>query len=261
MDLKEYYNQNIKKTDYHYLFNNFISNCDFEILKYDDKFYIYDVEDAIVRFKKLCQPEENFKHNCDKVLFYLLSFYLHNEGYVIEEFPRILARPPIEPYEFTYSDIRNRIISQGNDDNGAVRYATRRYFVDNLTFGRIKPHLSLNKGLEHVMIDILNHNTSFYEKSKDEQLSDIANVIEYLLKSDKGYIELDYANNRFPFISNESVKKLRTQLQCFRHTSEESIKERLSYTNEQKKALADYGVAVVNIIYMIKNKTNTFTET
>ena len=58
-------------------------------------------------------------------------------GYEIKEFPRILARPPVDPTDFTYRDIRNRIIALGGDDNGTVRYATRRTFVADLTFEQI----------------------------------------------------------------------------------------------------------------------------
>ena len=55
-------------------------------------------------------------------------------GYEIKEFPRILARPPVDPNDFTYGDIRNKIIAEGGDYNGTVRYATRRTFVAGLTF-------------------------------------------------------------------------------------------------------------------------------
>lgn len=38
-------------------------------------------------------------------------------GYEIKEFPRILARSPVNPTDFTYGDIWNRIIALGRDDN------------------------------------------------------------------------------------------------------------------------------------------------
>ena len=66
--------------------------------------------------------------------FYLVTYYLYKLGYQIKGFPRIIARPPADPSDFTYNDIRNRIIAQGGDENGTVRYAARKTFVSELTF-------------------------------------------------------------------------------------------------------------------------------
>ena len=33
----------------------------------------------------------------NKIWFYLVTYYLHSSGYEIKEFPRILARPPVDP--------------------------------------------------------------------------------------------------------------------------------------------------------------------
>lgn len=47
-------------------------------------------------------------------------------GYELKEFPRVLARPPKDPIDFTYSEIRTKLIALGEDHDGIVRYATRR---------------------------------------------------------------------------------------------------------------------------------------
>ena len=95
---------------------------------------MFDVEEAITKFRELCQPEMNSGNFENKCWFYLITYYLYKMGYEIKEFPRVLARPPVDPSDFTYGDIRNRIISKSEDVNGTVRYAIRRAFVSGLTF-------------------------------------------------------------------------------------------------------------------------------
>ena len=119
MDLKEFYFQNITDAEYHSRFRKSIENVNMvyniftgaeEVEDYE--FVIYDAEEAITKYRELCQPEVNFD-NEKKCWFYLISYYLYKIGFEIKEFPRILARPPVDPAEFTYTEIRNRIIAQG----------------------------------------------------------------------------------------------------------------------------------------------------
>ena len=60
----------------------------------------------------------------------------------------MIARPPVEPTDFTYGDIRNRIIAEGNDDNGTVRYAPRRQYVANLTFIQKPDHIDIDNSID-----------------------------------------------------------------------------------------------------------------
>lgn len=113
MDLKEFYFQNIQEAEYHYRFHDSIKNvnrmnnifigyeevCDYE-------FEVYDAEEAIVKFRELCQPDMDFSSSEKKCWFYLVTYYLYKMGYVIKEFPRVLARPPVDPSDFTYGEIR-----------------------------------------------------------------------------------------------------------------------------------------------------------
>ena len=126
MDLKEFYFQNIKESEYHYRFLESVKKVNYtynifcgEEETQNYQFEIYDVEEAITKFKELCQPDVDFSGE-NKCWFYLITYYLHMLGYEIKEFPRILARPPVDPTDFTYRDIRNRIIALGGDDNGDV---------------------------------------------------------------------------------------------------------------------------------------------
>ncbi|WP_300676763.1 hypothetical protein [uncultured Gemmiger sp.] len=68
MDLKEFHLKSVKESEYHYCFldsirkvnytYNIFSGKDEETENY--KFEIYDVEDAIAKFRELCQPDVNF---------------------------------------------------------------------------------------------------------------------------------------------------------------------------------------------------------
>ncbi|NOH15271.1 hypothetical protein [Clostridium cochlearium] len=138
MNLKEFYFQNIEKSEYHYRFYDLIKNNNsvdnyFNIFGEVEDYglEVHDEEDAIIELKKLCQPELDFGVDKNKILFYLITYYLHKSGYEIEEFPRVLARPPVNPNDFTYGEIRKRINEQGYDDNGTVRWQDRRTFVEN----------------------------------------------------------------------------------------------------------------------------------
>lgn len=189
MDLKAFYFNNITDTEYHHRFYESIKNVNqifniFEGLQEVDdyEFEVYDVEEAITKFRELCQPEISHFDNEQQCWFYLISYYLYKMGYEIKEFPRLLARPPVDPSDFTYGQIRNKIIADGNDDGGTVRYATRRVYVANLTFEQKADHIELEDAIEQKFIEISNRNASFDNMSKDEKLAEIANLIENLLK-------------------------------------------------------------------------------
>lgn len=255
MDLKEFYLQNVKTDDYHYRFMESVLDVNkvYNIFtgydeRYDFDFEIYDIEEAISKFRELCQPEVSFD-NEKKCWFYLITYYLHNMGYEIKEFPRILARPPVEPSDFTYGEIRNRIIALGDDDNGTVRYATRRVFVANLTFELKSNHIEIADSINQKFIEISNRQSSFNNMSTDEKLAEIANLIENMLKKDGKFLSIDYSSVCFDYIDVDDVKRYRNKLQCFRHSSDESVAERASYTNEQKLFLINYGLVIIKAIH------------
>lgn len=251
MDLKEFYLRNIKETDYHYRFYEHIDdeNNDFT-------FEVFDAEEAIVKFKELCDPYAAFD-NENKNWFYLITYYLHTLGYVIKEFPRILARPPIEPGEFTYGDIRNRLIALGKDSNGTVRYATRRSFVAELHFELKSIHLDIDDSLNQKFAEISNRQASFNDMSTDEKLAEIANLIESLLKKNGKFLSLDYSTICFDYIDNNMIVDYRKKLHCFRHATTEAITERNSYSEQQKNFLVDYGLIIIKTINILVEKMRT----
>ena len=84
--------------------------------------------------------------------------------------------------------------------------------------------------------------------STDEKLAEIANLIENLLKKDGKFLSIDYSLVCFDYINEANVKDYRNKLHCFRHSSDESIKERTHFSNEQKSFLIDYGLAIIKAI-------------
>ena len=258
MDLKEFYFQNIKESEYHYRFLDFIKNVNniynvfsgYEEVN-DYAFEVYDIEEAIIKFKELCQPEVNFADKEQKCWFYLVTYYLFKMGYEIKEFPRVLARPPVDPSDFTYGEIRNRIIAQGDHDNGTARYATRRVFVANLTFELKSNYIEVDDIIDQKFIEISNRQASFNNMSTDEKLAEIANLIENLLKKNKKFITPDYTKICFDYITDDIVTGYRKKMHCFRHATSEAIAERKIYTEEQKNFFVDYGLTIVKVIYAL----------
>lgn len=260
MDIKEFYFQNIQELEYHYRFYDSIKNVNrvYNIFdgytKIDDyTFEVFDVEEAITKFRELCQPEMNFGNSENKCWFYLITYYLYKMGYEIKEFPRVLARPPVDPSDFTYGDIRNRIISRGEDVNGTVRYATRRAFVAGLTFELKSNHIGIDNSIDQRFIEISNRQASFNNMSTDEKLSEIANLIENMLKKNGHFIKPDYSLICFDYISDETVTSYRKKMQCFRHASSEAIAERSSYSEEQKNFFVDFWLTIIKVIHKLIN--------
>ena len=175
-------------------------------------------------------------------------------GYEIKEFPRILARPPVDPTDFTYRDIRNRIIALGGDDNGTVRYATRRTFVADLTFEQKSCNIEVNDSINQKFIEISTRQASFNSMHIDEKIAEIANLIENLLKQDGKFITPEYENVCCGFIDDMIVRSYRKKMQCFRHCTDEAIAERKTYSEEQKIFLVDYGLTIVKAIYKLVKK-------
>jgi len=260
MDLQRFYLDNISEEEFHYRFHDTIDNANKTYNIFTDsyeevngvEFVVYDVEEAILKFRELCQPEVNFSNNDKKCWFYLITYYLYKMGYEIKEFPRILARPPVEPSDFTYGEIRSRIIAQGDDDNGTVRYATRRAFVANLTFEVKSNHIEINDSINQKFVEISNRQSTFNNMSTDEKLAEIANLIENMLKENGNFLSLDYSQICFDYINDDMIKKYRRQLQCFRHSSSEAVLERNSFTEEQKMFLIDLGLSILKAIHSLK---------
>lgn len=258
MDLRGFYLEHIQETEFHYRFFDSVKNINrrynvFEGYIETDtyKYEVYDTEEAITKFRELCQPEESFGSEDKKCWFYLVTYYLHKSGYVIKEFPRLLARPPVDPTDFSCREIRDRIIEQGDDDDGTVRYATRRQYVAHLTFDRQPGYVDIDESINQKFIEISTRQASFDNMSTDEKLAEIANLVENLLKKDGSFITPDYPAICFDFISDDKVKEYRRMIQCYRHATEVALEERTCHSAEQKDFLIDYGLTIVKAIHSL----------
>jgi hypothetical protein len=260
MDLRKYYLENVEQQEYYHNFYELINHVNethnifvgYEET-HDYKFLIDSVDDAIEKFKYLCQPENESHDNEDSCWFYLILFYLKKCGYVIEEFPRVIEHPPLISFDFVNKEIRNKLISEGKDDNGTVRYAERRKLVANLTFTKRDNYIELVDAIEAKFKEISNRQASFQNMSTDEKLAEIANLIENMLKKDGKFQSLDYTKICFDYIDGDMIKRYRKQIQCFRHSAPESIHERETFSKEQKVFLIDLGLTILKAIHALLN--------
>lgn len=261
MDLRDYFLQNVTEDAYHSRFlkdvqESYIAFDDFTNREYDTdyNFEVYDEEEAIEKFIGLCEPNILFLHE-NIIWFYLLTFYLNHIGYVIKEFPKVLARPPVHPAAFTYDDIRNRLASIGKIHNGVVRYADRRQYASSLTFSKKSNHVEIDIDLNQKFMEISNRGSKFANMSTDEKLTEIANMIEHLLKKGGVYSTLDYSIITNDFITDDIVKKYRNKMHVFRHATAESLTERNQYSEEQKLFYIDFGLTILKVIYELSKQS------
>ena len=265
INLEKYYKEHVSKEDYYYKFYNelitkaeedkqimdemnFITNED----PYDEMEYeVYDDEDVIRTLKDLCEPNLDITTIKNTRLFYFSLFYLHDNSYRIKEFPRIIDRPPDDPYKFTCIDIRNLAIERGLDHNGTVQYMTRRKIVENLTFEK-ETAIKIETNIDKMFIEISTRIARFENMTIDEKIKEIANLIENLLCVDGNFIKLDYSKYCFKYLDDEIIKNYRKQIQCFRHASNNALEERKQFSKEQKEFLIDYGITIIKLIHSLK---------
>lgn len=107
----------------------------------------------------------------------------------------------------------------------------------------------VSEELGELIQKISTRNAHFCEMALDEKLKEIGNLIEYLLKKDGKFIILNYDYISLGFIKENDVKEFRKKIQCFRHSSQESLKERRTYTENQKQFMVEVGIIICNLIY------------
>lgn len=259
MDLRKYYMDNITEDDYYYRFYDIVrgvnetynvfygtqETCDYQ-------FIVYDEEEAIEKFRYLCLPENEYHDQEKRCWFYVILFYFHKRGYYIEQFPKLIERPPMETYDFVNTEIRNRLITDGKDRNGTVPYVERRKLVGGFVFKKKDRYIELNEDIEAKFEEISTRGAKFQAMSTDEKLADIINLIENLLKKSGNYETLDYSSICYEYVSDEIIKKYKRKTQCFRHSSEQSLQERNSFTKEQKDFLIDFGLIIIKAIHALQ---------
>lgn len=258
MDLRKYYLENVSEDEYYYIFFDFIKDINYTYNVFTGKeetnnykFIIYDIQDVIEKFKSLCQPENEHHSLEDKCWFYLILFYLYKNGFIIEEFPRLIEHPPEDTFQFVNKDVRNKLIISGKEVDGKVPYRERRMFIASLTFKQSSEYIEINNDIEQKFKEISTRNASFDNMSTDEKISEILNLIENFLKKGDSFISLDYSKICFNYINEQEIIKYRKQFQCFRHSSEQALQERANYSEEQKNFIIDYGLTIVKVIHTL----------
>lgn len=172
---------------------------------------------------------------------------------MLKDFPRLLERPPMDPNDFIYKEIRSRAVSLGKQKNdGTVPYSARREIISAFNFS-MDSKTKVDDNMNELFMKISTRSSSFETMADNEKLENIANLIENLLKRDEGFIALNYNEISFEYINDEIIKKYRNQVQCFRHASTTAINERESFTKLQKEFLIEYGILILNVIYNVIN--------
>lgn len=262
IDLRQYYLENITEDDYYYRFYKRIKNVNISYNAFDGyqipretgdaTFFVQDAEEAISKFRNLCRPENEPHNNDSQCCFFVVSFYLYKQGYYIEQFPNVLRRPPDEPSDFVYNEIRNWAFNRGLNSGGTIQYSTRRLLVAELSFKRKSDYIDPGESIEDQFRKISTRDAGFQEMALDEKIREIANLIENLLKENGNFLTLDYSPISFKYLDDSVIKTFRKQIQCFRHSSDDSIAERAGFTEEQKNFLVDYGIIICKTIYGLK---------
>lgn len=264
IDLRQYYLENVSEDEYYYRFYATIKNVNMSYNVFDGyripresgdaTFYVQDTEEAVSKFRNFCRPENEPHNNEAKCWFYVISFYLCRQGYYIEQFPNVLRRPPDDPLEFVYNEIRNWAFNRGLNSGGTIQYSTRRLLVAELSFKRKSDYIDPGEPIDDQFRRISTRDAGFQEMALDEKIREIANLIENMLKKNGQFLALDYSPIAFNYFDNEDIKTFRKQIQCFRHSSDESIAERAGFTEEQKNFLVDYGIILCKTIYERKKQ-------
>lgn len=224
-----------------------------ELINYsgiDDEFWISDDQEAIDRFRELIEPynpNNPMKDISDNNEFIYICNYLNDKGYYIEEFPQFLERPT-DRWTLSYDKIRKKIIERDGYD-GCVRWAARSAFVENLKILK-KEKYQMSYELDEIFKKVSTRSADFNKMISNEKLEAICNCIEYLLKPNKKsdkFIVLNY-DDSCDYLSDEIVKGFRNKLECFRHSTEEDLKKRDEFTDNQKEFLINYGLLIMDFI-------------
>ena len=88
--------------------------------------------------------------------------------------------------------------------------------------------------------------------SIDEQLAEIANLIEHMLKRNGKFVSLEYSSVCLNYLDEADITSYRKKMHCFRHSTAEAIAERKTYSDKQKSFFVDYGLTIVKVIHSLQ---------
>lgn len=112
----------------------------------------------------------------------------------------------------------------------------------------------IDEELDILFRKISTRQASFTEMTTDEKLKEISNLIENLLKQNGRYIKLDYNSITLGLLNEEHIKDLRGKLNCYRHSTFDSLEERKNHSKNQKQFMIEFGITICGLIHNEVNK-------
>lgn len=190
----------------------------------------------------------------DNIKFILCFFYLEHSNYYI---PQLNDFSKNFYYDFNSCIFRvsNHIRDFHVKDNS---YAKRREFINSLNIEKIQDEIVGSENYFNFLDNtfILNRNQKFKDLGKKEKLLTLCNCIEYLLKKNDKFLNLN-EDIFFGFINKEIPKKFRKDNWFIRHSSEEALKLREDINEQKLDFLINLGITMTERLWIFlkfKNK-------
>lgn len=210
---------------------------------------IDDEDDAKQKWKERIYPTNSFNEETETE-FILLSFWLYENGFIVENHPRILekikTREAVSNGEM-YKATRRKI---GINAVGAVTWKSRRDYIDDLIIKQEdNSALAIEQSLNNIMTLVSPRNADFERMELNEKLANIRDVFEHIGKQNGKYIKIPYESITMGYITTESVLKFQNEIQCFRHGLADMVEQRNKYSDEEKRNLIDFGLVILSVSY------------
>jgi len=197
------------------------------------------------------------KHYCaneSRDLLYLIENIM-NLQYVTERTPHYFTI--IRPYFLHILDCQKFLCGSGGS---TIPDTLRTIYIE-----KYKPIFELRastsefinpeRNIEDVLSVVSTRSAVFAEMSQDEKLCCLNQAIEYMLKENQKYIQLNSKDLFCDFIKEEDIRRYRCMTHCFRHGEKNMVEERKAYTDEQKVFLTNYGLSIcMRIAEFIKTR-------
>lgn len=218
-------------------------------------YYTYADDTAVIeRFKELISPnnEKSFNNKFVNEEFKLIRQYLNNRGYRITQFPNALHIQSTL-FDFAYNQIRTYIQNK-RQKIGKVTWDERRMLIAELSFVKSGSNFhDVPEELQTTIKKISLRDATWEQQTDDEKLKTIADVIENLLKLPNGKFISLQESEFYGFFTDEQLKRLRKQLQAFRHSHEQALKSRnTEFDESKKKFLIHLGIVILIRLNEIK---------
>jgi hypothetical protein len=246
MNLTEYFDKKFdfeKETPFNAFFLHYLRYA------HKEDCYISDEIDAIEKWKECLYPE-NLKKDAYEINFGLLSFWLYENDFYIEEFPDFFERFKSSE-EFSNKELyKNTRGIYGTNDKKDVTWQSRRQYIDSLVLKRRNFHsVFISEDILKLIKKVSYRNEEFNNMELNEKIACIRNTFENLGKRDGDYVDVPYEQISNGYITKEIVLKFQKEIQCFRHGEETMIMRRDAYSEDQKQFFVDMGLTILKIAY------------